>query len=55
MNKPSKPTNKPTKPVTSDNQRGIGVVELLFAATALGATVLVAAMSGTKRPYSGGD
>jgi len=55
MNKPSKPTNKPTKPITSDKQRGIGVVELLFAATTLGAAVLVAAMSAPKRPTTGGD
>jgi hypothetical protein len=55
MNKPINPTNKPTKPDTSDKQRGIGVVELLFAATTLGAAVLVAAMSGAKRPIMGGD
>jgi hypothetical protein len=46
--------NKPSKPNTKDKQRGIGVVELLFAAATLGATVLVAAMS-TKRPSTGGD
>jgi hypothetical protein len=50
MNKANKPMNKPSKPITSDKQRGIGVVELLFAATTLGAAVLVAAMSGAKRP-----
>jgi len=55
MNKPTNPTNKPTKPITSDKQRGIGVVELLFAATTLGAAILVAAMSGAKRPINGGD
>jgi len=55
MNKPTKPTNKPTKSLTNDKQRGIGVVELLFAATTLGAAILVAALSGAKRPSSGGD
>jgi hypothetical protein len=53
MNKPTNP-NKPTKPVTGEKQRGIGVVELLFAATTLGAAVLVAAME-SKRPSIGGD
>jgi Tfp pilus assembly protein PilW len=55
MNKPTKPMNKQTKPITNDKQRGFGVVELLFAATTLGAAVLVAAMSIAKRPIMGGD
>ena len=55
MNKPNEPLNQPSKPITGDKQRGIGVVELLFAATALAAAVLVAAMSGSKRPVTGGD
>jgi hypothetical protein len=55
MNKPTEPLNQPTKPITGDKQRGIGVVELLFAAATLGAAVLVAAMSGAKRPMIGGD
>ena len=55
MNKPTNPMNKPTKPITSYKQRGISVIELLFAATTLGAAVLVAAMSGSKRPSSAGD
>jgi hypothetical protein len=55
MNKPNEPMNKPSKPITSDKQRGIGVVELLFAATTLGSAVLVAAMSGTKNPPGHGD
>ena len=54
MNKPNEPMNKPSKPITGNKQRGISVVELLFAATTLGAAVLVAAMS-TKRPSTGGD
>ena len=55
MNKPTNPMNKPTEPVISDKQRGIGVFEVLFAATTLGAVVLVAAMSGAKRPVTCGD
>ena len=60
MNKPTKPVKKPSKPVTGDKQRGIGVVELLvtaatLGAATLGAAVLVAAMSGAKRPSMGGD
>ena len=47
--------NKPTEPITNDKQRGIGVVELPFAASTLGAVILVAAMSGAKRPVMGGD
>jgi hypothetical protein len=46
---------KETEPVTSDNHRGFGVVELLFAATTLGAAVVVAAMSGSRKPILGGD
>ena len=53
MNKSNDPMSKPSKPV--DKQIGIGVVELLFAAATLGAAVLVAAMSGAKRPSQGGD
>jgi len=55
MNKPNEPMNKPGKPITNNKQRGVGVIELLFAATTLGAAVLVAAMSGSKRPSVGGD
>ena len=55
MNKSAKPVKNPSKPVTGDKQRGIAVVELLFAAATLGAAVLVAAMSGAKRPITGGD
>ena len=55
MDKPNGPMNKPSKPITSDRQRGIGVLELLFAASTLGSLVLVAAMSGAKRPSQGGD
>jgi hypothetical protein len=55
MKKPTEPTNKQTKPITCDKQHGIGVVELLFAATTFGAAVLVAAMSSPKRPFTGGE
>ena len=55
MNKPTNPMNKPTKPTINHKQRGISVIELLFAATTLGAAVLVAAMSAPKRPFTGGD
>ena len=55
MNKPTNPMNKPTKPITSDKQRGIGVVELLFAASAIGAAILFAATSGPKLPPTMGD
>ena len=54
MNKPNEPLNQPSKPITGDKQRGIGVVELLFAATTLAAAVLIAAME-SKRPTLGGD
>jgi hypothetical protein len=53
MNKPTNPMNKPTEHATSDKQRGFGVFEVLFAATTLGAVVLVAAMSGAKSPLLG--
>ena len=63
MNKLSKPMEaKPTKPTTKlDNpsararQRGFGVIELLFAATTLGTTLLVAAMNASKKPPMSGD
>ena len=55
MNKPTEPMNKPTKPNTSEKQRGIGVVELLFAASAIGAAILFAATSGPKLPPTMGD
>ena len=51
MNKPS----KPTKPNANENQRGISVVELLFAAATLGAAILVAAMTDPKLPRMQGD
>jgi hypothetical protein len=51
--KSTKPMNKPTRPV--DKQRGVGVVELLIAASTLCTTVLVAAMSPPKQPPAQGD
>jgi hypothetical protein len=55
MNEPTNPMNKPTEPITGDKQRGISVVELLFAAATIGATVLMAAMPYTKKPPLSGD
>lgn len=56
MNKPAKSMKeRPTKPNARDKQSGFGIVELLFAATTLGSTVLVAAMSVTKKPPLSGD
>ena len=47
--------NEPTKPSASDKQRGIGVLELLFAVATLATGVLVAAMTDPKIPRSSGD
>ena len=51
----SKPTINTSKPHVRIRQHGFGVLELLFAATTLGTTALVAAMSYTKRPPLSGD
>lgn len=53
ITKSTKSMNKPSKPV--DKQRGVGVVELLFAATTLGTAVLIGAMSTPKLPPGTGD
>ena len=56
MNKPSKSMeDKPSKPITNDKQRGIGVVELLVAVATIGAAVVGAALSGPKLPPTCGD
>lgn len=56
MNKPPKSMKeRPTKPNARDKQRGFGLVELLFAASALASTVLVAAMNSSKKPPLEGD
>lgn len=63
MNKPAKPMegkptkseNKPDNASTRDRQRGVGVLELLFAATTIGTTILVAAMNSSKKPPGSGD
>ena len=47
--------DKPGKPINTDNQRGISVIELLFAASTIGAAVLVMATSGPKLPPANGD
>ena len=50
MRKSTKQTKKkPVKPNAS-NKQGFGVIQLLFAATTLGTTLLVAAMNSTKKP-----
>ena len=48
MNEPIK--DKPTKPITDHKQRGMSTIELLFAASTLIATVVVAGLTTTKRP-----
>ena len=56
MNKPSKPVkDKPAKQNTSDRQRGIVTVGLLFAASALNAAVVVGALISSKKPPLYGD
>ena len=49
MNEPIKPTKDvPSKPIIDHKQRGMSTLELLFAASTLIATVVVAGVS--KRP-----
>ena len=56
VNKPNKPMrDKPGKPINSDKQRGISVIELLFAASTIGAAVLVMHLGGPKLPPTNGD
>ena len=56
MKKTSKPvSDKPRKLNARDKQRGCGVIEFLFAASTLGAAVLVAAMNSSKKPPASGD
>ena len=50
LNKPVKDKATKPKPNASNSQRGFGVIELLFAASTLGAAVLVAAMNSSKKP-----
>ena len=47
--------NKPSKPIISENQRGIGVTELLVAVATIGAAVVGAALAGPKLPPTNGD
>lgn len=47
--------SKTSKEITSDKTRVVRVAALLNRAATLGAAVLVAAMSGAKRPVMGGD
>ena len=55
MNKSIEEENKASQPNHSDKQRGISVVELLFAASTIGAAVLVMATSGPKLPPTKSD
>ena len=55
MNEPTKPAKlKPTRPITDHRQRGMSTLELLFAASTLIATVVVAGVT-VKRPIIAGD
>ena len=53
--KPTKPDPKQSTMRTRARQRGCGVIELLFAASTLATTVLVAAMNSSKKPPLSGD
>jgi hypothetical protein len=53
--KPTKPTNKLDNLSSRARQSGFGMVELLFAASTLATTVLVAAMNSSKKPTMSGD
>ena len=44
-----------TKPITSDNQRGISVTEVLIALATLATTLLVGSMNEPKIPKALGD
>ena len=48
MNEPTK--DELNKPITDHKQRGMSTLELLFAASTLIATVVVAGLTTTKRP-----
>ena len=53
MNKPTKPTKD--KPNTDRKQRGIGVLELLFAAAIISAPIIFGALTTVKKPPGYGD
>ena len=55
VNKKEAALKKPSRPLAGNKQRGIGLFDLLFTATTLGTTVLVAAMTYTKKPPLSGD
>jgi hypothetical protein len=56
MRKPTKATKqKPVKPNAREKQRGFGILEMLFAASTLATTVLIAAINSSKRPPLQGD
>ena len=53
-NNPIQPMNNAPKP-DNDEQRGVGVIELLFAVATLGATVVAIAVTSPKIPKAAGD
>jgi hypothetical protein len=55
VNKPSETENTPSKPIPSEEQRGIRAAELLFNAAALGAAVVTCAIGYPKVPPLLGD
>jgi len=55
MSKKDTMTAKQTKSVTRGQERGIGVVELLFAVATIGAAVLISAMPASNTPALSGD
>jgi hypothetical protein len=56
MNESTKPMkDKLSKPITDHKQRGMSTLELLFAASTLIATVVVAGLTTAKRLLYAGD
>ena len=57
MNEPTKEPvhDKPIKPGVSDNQRGFGVIELLFAASTICATIAALSVPNPKIPRTASD
>ena len=55
MNKPKETENTPSKPIQSEEQRGIRAAKLLFNAATLCGAVVAYAISGPKVPPLAGD
>jgi len=55
MNEKQTLADNPIKSSTDDNQRGFSVIELLFAASTIAATIAAVAMTDPKIPKSAGD